>query len=447
MRISPRILRIAPLAVLILLAASASLSAQALPQAATPESVGLSSARVARLGAVMKEYADKGRVPGLVTLVLRRGRVAHFEAHGRQDLEKNVAMQKDTIFRIASQSKAVTSVAALMLMEEGRLLLNDPVSRFIPGFKKTTVAVAPPVGAAPNSPVAIVASKREITIRDLLTHTAGLSYGGGPAAAQWKAAGLDTFYFADKDETIGSAIDRLATLPMDAQPGEKYIYGYNTDILGSVVERASGVPLDEFFRTRIFEPLKMKDTSFFLPKDQRARLATVYSTKDGGLVRAGEPMLGQGDYVDGPRKCFSGGAGLLSTATDYARFLQMLLNGGELDGVRLLSPTTVKLATVNHVGSLFRETSGFGLGFEVIEDLGKWGRPGSVGGYGWGGAYHTVYWVDPKEELVAVLMTQLLPADQSTLHETFRALVYASIVGSPTGVPAPSPAAKKAVTN
>jgi CubicO group peptidase (beta-lactamase class C family) len=200
------------------------------------------------------------------------------------------------------------------------------------------------------------------------------------------------------------------------------------------------MPLDEFFRTRIFEPLKMKDTHFFLPKDRRGRLATVYSVKkEGGLTRAPEPMLGQGDYVDGPRTCFSGGAGLLSTAADYARFLQMLLNGGELEGARLLSPTTVKLATVNHVGTLFNEgRTGFGLGFEVVEDLGTFGEPGSVGAFGWGGAYHTTYWVDPAQELVAVLMTQLLPSEGSTLHDTFRALVYASIVGPPTGVVAPA---------
>jgi CubicO group peptidase (beta-lactamase class C family) len=443
MRISHHVRRSVSLALFALLVSTSALWAQALPPAATPESVGLSSARVAQLGAVMKEYADTQKVAGLVTLVLRHGKVAHFEAYGKADLEKGVPMQKDTVFRIASQSKAVTSVAVLMLMEEGKLLLTDPVSRFIPGFKKTTVAVPAPADAAPGSPVAIVAAKREITIHDLLTHTAGISYGGGPAAAQWKAAKLDTFYFADKDETIGSAIDRLATLPMDAQPGEKYLYGYNTDILGSVVERASGLPLDEFFRTRIFEPLKMKDTWFFLPKDQRARLATVYSTSDRGIVRAPEPGLGQGDYVDGPRKCFAGGAGLLSTATDYARFLQMLLNGGELEGVRLLGPKTVKLATVNHVGTMFRETSGFGLGFEVIEDLGKWGRPGSVGGFGWGGAYHTTYWVDPAEEMVVVMMTQLLPADGSNLQGTLRSLVYASIVGPPTGIAVPVTKAKR----
>jgi CubicO group peptidase (beta-lactamase class C family) len=426
---------------------AAPLAAQPVPVAASPESVGLSSPRLAHLGAVMREYAESGKVAGLVTLVLRHGKVAQFESYGQQDLEQHLPMQKDTVFRIASQSKAVTSVAILMLMEDGKLLLGDPVSRFIPAFKRTTVALAPKQGAPPDTPVGIVPATREITIRDLLTHTAGISYGSGPAAAQWKAAGLDTFYFANKDEPIGPVIERLAALPMDAQPGEKYIYGYNTDILGAVVERASGLPLDEFFRTRIFEPLKMKDTYFFLPKDQRGRLATVYSVKNGsGLTRAPEPMLGQGDYVDGPRTCFSGGAGLLSTAADYARFLQMLLNGGELEGARLLSPTTVKLATVNHVGALFNEgRTGFGLGFEVVEDLGTFGKPGSVGAFGWGGAYHTTYWVDPAQELVAVLMTQLLPSEGSTLHDTFRALVYASIVGPPAGVTAP--VSRRSATN
>jgi CubicO group peptidase (beta-lactamase class C family) len=190
----------------------------------------------------------------------------------------------------------------------------------------------------------------------------------------------------------------------------------------------------------------MKDTYFFLPPDQRGRLATVYSVKGEGVVRAPEPMLGQGDYVDGPRKCFSGGAGLLSTATDYARFLQMLLYGGELDGARLLSPTTVQLATVNHVGTLFDEgKAGLGLGFIVNEDSGREATPASVGSFGWGGAYHTEYWVDPKQELVAVMMTQLLPSEGSTLIGTFRALVYASIVGPPSGINAP--AARKNATN
>jgi CubicO group peptidase (beta-lactamase class C family) len=345
-------------------------------------------------------------------------------------------MRKDTIFRIASQSKALTSVAAMMLVEEGKLGLADPVSRYIPAFKKTTVALPPPAGAVPGSPVAVVPARREITIRDLLTHTAGISYGDGPAAALWKAAGIQGWYFADRNEPVAAVVERMAALPMDAQPGEKFVYGYNTDILGVVVEKVSGMTLAEFFQKRITGPLGLVDTQFYLPPAQKERLAAVYAAKDGKIERATDPKFGQGQYVEGPRVAYSGGAGLLSTARDYGRFLQMLLNGGELEGVRLLSPKTVELMTVNHVGSLYAEgTLGFGLGFDVTEDLGKAGRHGSVGAFGWGGAYHTTYWVDPQAKLVVALMTQLLPAGDSDLHSRFRALVYSSIVGPPTGVP------------
>src|SRR4029453_4442069 len=241
-------------------------------------------------------------------------------------------------------------------------------------------------------------------------------------------------------EPVGPIVERMAALPMDAQPGEKYVYGYNTDILGVVVEKVSGQTLAEFFQKRITGPLAMPDTQFYLPPVQKDRLTTVYaSTKDGRFERADDGKDGQGHYVEGPRVAFSGGAGLLSTARDYGRFLQMMLNGGELDGVRLLSPKTVELMTVNHVGSLFAERGpadagkGFGLGFDVVEDLGKTGSYGTLGAFGWGGAYHTNYWVDPHEKLVAVIMTQLQPATGSDLHGSFRALVYQSIVGPPTG--------------
>jgi CubicO group peptidase (beta-lactamase class C family) len=429
----------------ITLLAAAAAPARCLAQSLTPaapETVGLSSERLERLHQTMKAYTDEGRIAGVVTLIARNGHIAEFQAFGALDREKQTPMQKDAIFRIASQSKAVTSVAVLMLLEEGKLLLSDPVSKYIPSFKNSTVAVPPAAGAPADAPIGILPAKREITLRDLLTHTAGISYGGGPAATQWKAAGLDTFYCADKNETIGALVERMGKLPMDAQPGEKFIYGYNTDILGAVVEKISGLPLDEFFRTRIFEPLKMTDTSFYLPPDKRARLATVYALKDGATAveRAPDPGLGQGDYVDGPRKCFAGGAGLLSTATDYARFLQMLLNGGELDGVRLLSPKTIELATSNNVGRLFNEgKTGFGLGFEVVEHLGDAGRPGSVGEFGWGGAYYTSYWVDPKEKMVVVFMSQLLPAGGLDLQGKFRSLVYQSIVGPPTGIATATP--------
>lgn len=408
--------------------ASSPLFAQALA-AATPESVGMASQRLERLKAVMQEYVDQQQVAGVVVLVTRAGKVASFEPVGFMDVEKKVPMRKDAIFRMASMSKAVTSVAAMILVEEGQLRLSDPVSKFLPAFKQTSVAI-PGTGTR----VGVVPAKREITIRDLLTHTAGISYGNGPAAEQWKAAGIQGWYLADRKEPIAPLMERLASLPFDSQPGEKFVYGYNSDILGAVIEKASGAPLDQFFQSRIFGPLKMVDSGFFLPPEKRSRLATVYSIAPGGrIVRAPEPGTGQGEFVDGPRMCFGGGAGLLSTTTDYGRFLQMLLNGGELEGVRILSPKTVELMTSNHVKRLYRDEGlGFGLGFEVTEQVGPAGRYDSVGAYGWGSAYYSEYWVDPAEKLVAVFMTQLLPATGVDLQDKFRTLVYQAIVGPPS---------------
>ncbi len=434
-------LRLLKLSLALLLALAPLLRAEA-PPAAKPEAVGLSSERLARLRAGMQRYVDEGRVAGLVTLVARNGRVVHHEAFGKADVETARPMSKDTIFRIASQSKALTSVAAMLLVEEGQLGLTDPVARYIPAFEKTTVAVPPPPGAVAGTPVSAVPAKRAITIRDLLTHTAGIGYGFGVAAEQWKAAGIQHWYFADRNEPVAAVVERMAALPMDAQPGEKYVYGYNTDILGVVVEKVSGLTLAEFLAKRITEPLGMVDTRFYLSPSQKDRLAAVYAAKDGRYERAPEGVRGQGHYLDGPRLAFSGGAGLLSTARDYGRFLQMLLNGGELDGVRLLSPKTVELMTANHVGKLFDERGpadagmGFGLGFDVVEDLGRNGRYGTRGAFGWGGAYHTTYWVDPQEKLVALLMTQLLPSTGSDLDGRFRTLVYQSVVGPPSGAAA-----------
>jgi CubicO group peptidase (beta-lactamase class C family) len=404
---------------------------------AAPESLGLSTERLGRLSKTMQEYVDQHRAAGIVTIVVRQGQIAQLAAYGKRDIEANAPMQTDTIFRIASMSKAVTSLAVMMLYEEGRLLLTDPVSKFIPSFKKTTVIVAPRAGALAGSPVSIVPANREITIPDLLTHTSGVGYGDGPSVGQYKGAHVYSWYFADKAEPIAAVIDRLAALPFEAQPGEKFVYGFSTDILGVVVEKASGQTLDQFFKARIFDPLKMHDTHFFLPPEQRTRLAAVYSLGDDGkLVRTPDEGKGQGNYVDGPRMCFSGGAGLLSTASDYARFLQMFVNG-ELDGVRLLSPKTVELMASNHVGSRLNEgRTGFGLGFEILDDVGRGGIIGSPGVFSWGGAYHTSYWADPKEKIVAVLMTQLLPATGSDLLDKFRVLVYQSVVG-PAAASAP----------
>jgi CubicO group peptidase (beta-lactamase class C family) len=391
-----------------------------------PDDVGLSAERLERLREAFHGYVKDGRLAGAVALVARRGRVAFFEAFGHRDREAGAPMGRDAIFRIASQTKAVVSVAAMMLQEEGRLLLGDPVGRYLPEFAKTTVA-APSEGGGYR----VVDARRPITIRDLLTHTSGIGYGGGPAGDLWKKAGMTGWYFADRDEPVGATVARMSALPFESQPGERWVYGYSTDILGAVVERASGQALDDFLRARIFEPLQMRDTHFYLPRDKKDRLAVVYSADRSGLTRAPEPggMIGQGAYVDGPRRSFSGGAGLLSTTLDYARFLQMLLNGGTLDGRRLLSRKTVELMTVDHLsGKPFRDGQGFGLGFSVLEDLGARGTPGSPGEFGWGGAYHSTYWVDPNEELIVVYMTQLIPAGGLDDHAKLRALVYQAIV-------------------
>lgn len=404
--------------------------ASAAPVLWQPAAAGMSNERVVRIAKTMQRYVDEGRIAGTVTWLMRRDKLVHFEATGFADLDSKTPMRTDTIFRIASMSKAVTSIAAMILIEEGRLSLETPVSTFFPGFKNTTVALRPPAGAMADSPATIVKAKREITVRDLLTHTAGIGYGGGPAAAQWKAAGIQGWYLADRAEPVAAVVERMAALPFDAQPGEAFVYGYGTDILGAVIEKASGQPLDVFFRERIFEPLKMVDTSFFLPPEKRSRLATVYTrTEDGTLVRAPEAgMVAQGAYVDGPRQCFAGGAGLLSTVGDYSRILRMLAKGGSLDGVRILAPKTVALMSSNFVGNLYNEgRTGFGLGFEVVEHMGRSGRYGSEGAFGWGGAYYTSYWIDPEEDMMGLYFSQLVPYGGVDLLNKFRTMAYAAI--------------------
>jgi CubicO group peptidase (beta-lactamase class C family) len=389
---------------------------------ATPESLGMSSQRLERLTTVMNTYARDKQIAGGVTLVARGGKIVYFEPSGFLDVEKNVRMPKDAIFRIASMSKAITTVGAMMLAEEGKLLLTDPVGKYIPAFAKTTVM------GRDTSPVP---AQRPITIRDLMTHTSGMSYGGGDLEKIYSEAGFTQWYFADRKEPIGHWIETLATLPFESQPGSRYVYGYSTDVLGYVIEKVAGMPLDRYLATRIFEPLKMKDTSFFLPPEKEPRLAAVYGrSANGPVTRGPDAHPGQGHYVRGPRAAFSGGAGLLASTLDYARFLQMLLNGGELDGVRLLSPKTIELMTTNHIGNLYTSPGrGFGLGFETVDDLGLSGRYGSAGEFSWGSAYFSRYWVDPKEKLVAVFMTQLLPSGGLDLQEKLRVLVNQAIVG------------------
>ncbi|MEQ8706446.1 MAG: serine hydrolase domain-containing protein [Phaeodactylibacter sp.] len=401
------------------------ISGQALQQV-VPESVGISSGRLAHLDRTFQDYVDNGQLPGAVVLVARNGQVPYFKAFGQRDMETGESMPKDAIFRIASQTKAIVSVGVMMLQEEGRLLIGDPVGKYLPEYMETTVAVAKEEGG-----YEVVKAERPITIRDLLTHTAGIGYGYGPAKEAWEAAGIQGWYFADREEPVRETIRRMAGLPFDAQPGERFVYGYNTDILGVLIEVVSGQPLDAFLTTRIFEPLGMEDTHFYLPEEKVSRLATVYSKEADNLERAPTPghMRGQGHYVEGPRTSFSGGAGLLSTAMDYARFLQMMFNGGTYNGQRILSRKSVDLMTVDHMRDIpyGRDGQGFGLGFTVATDLGARGTLGSVGDYGWGGAYHSHYWVDPVEELVVVYFTQVIPARGLDDHAKLRALVYQAL--------------------
>ena len=388
--------------------------------------------RIARMDRFLKDYVDTNHVAGVVALVLQDGKVFYERAVGWADKENNRRMQIDTIFRIASQTKAVTSVATLMLMEEGKLSLSDPVSRFIPSFKQTTVAVTK------DGQTEVVPARRPITIRQLLTHTAGISYGIAPAVADRYAAALlgpaagFGWYTADKEEPICTTMERLGTLPFAAQPGEAWVYGYNTDILGCIVERASGMTLDAFIRTRITEPLGLRDTVFYLASDQRHRLAAVYTRNtDGTVTRAAEGARGQGHYVDGPRRSFSGGAGLLSTARDYARFLEMIRHDGELDGVRILSPRSVALMRTNQVRTLHSEAGlGFGLGFETTDTFGASGLA-CTGSYGWSGAYGTTYSIDPESRLTIVMMQQVVPLT-GDLRQRFPTLVYQALLEKPS---------------
>jgi len=386
------------------------------------------SERLARIDRFLQQYVDKNRVGGVVALVLHDGKPVNERAVGWSDKEAGRRMAPNTIFRIASQTKAFTSTAILALVEEGKIGLTEPVSHFIPTFAKTTVAVRG------DSGVTTVPAKRQITIHDLLTHTAGISYGTDRLVADlYGAKGLgpaagNGWYTADKEEPICDTMERLGTLPFVSQPGEAYVYGYNTDILGCVVEKASGMPLDEFVRTRITGPLGLKDTRFFIPPSERDRLAAVYANgPDGKIVRAPEGSKGQGHYVDGPRTSFAGGAGLTSTAHDYARFLEMIRNGGSLDGVRILAPRTVELMTTNQSGTLHSTTGlGFGYGFETVDRYGASGMAG-VGAFGWGGAYGSEYQVDAKSHTVIVFMMQLMP-NTTDIQPKFYNMVYQALV-------------------
>jgi CubicO group peptidase (beta-lactamase class C family) len=408
--------------IVIITAAAPSLVAQSAPRASfAPD-------RLARIDRFMQDYVDSNRIGGAVGLVMQDGKVVYSKAVGWSDKDAKRPMTIDAMFRIASQSKAITSTAIMMLLEEGKLRLSDPVSKYLPTFARTTVATRSDTGRV------IARASRPITIRDLLTHTAGISYGTDAVVAQLYAErGLGPeagwgWYTADKDEDVCVSMDRLGTLPFVAQPGTQFVYGYNTDILGCIVERISGIGLDRFINTRITAPLKMNDTYFFVPSEKRNRLVEVFmSDSTGHAVRAPNGSRGQGQYADGPRKNFSGGAGIVSTARDYGRFLQMILNGGELDGARILAPHTVDLMTHDQIGTIYPTAGlGWGYGFETVEKLGAGGMK-SVGTFGWAGAYGSTYFGDPREHLVVVFMINQLPLN-TDIGSKFPTMVYAALM-------------------
>ena len=397
-----------------------------------PENNGMSSERLSNIDNVFTNYIDSQKLPGSVILVARNGKIVYHKSFGMSDMENKVPMTNDKIFRIASQTKALVSVGIMMLQEDGKLLLSDSLGTYIPEFKNTKVAVS-----KRKKGYRVVKAKRPIRIRDLLTHTAGVGYGFGPAASQWKKADLQGWYFAHKNESILKSVQEMAKLPMDAHPGEAFVYGYNTDILGAVIEVISGKSLDVFLKERIFDPLGMVDTHFYLPAEKTSRLSVVYNQENNKLVRADDDgeEESQGHYVVGPRKSFSGGAGLLSTSDNYARFLQMLLNGGIYNDNRILSRKSVELMIADQMnGDHYQGVrfpwdwgTGFGLGFSITNHLGDRGVLGGVGEFGWGGAYHSNYFVNPEEKLLVVYFTQVVPISLDD-HQKLKALVYQAIV-------------------
>lgn len=391
---------------------------QKLPSA-KPADVGFSAQRLERIDTVMKEYIDGNKIAGATCLVSRHGKIAYFKSFGMADIETGTKMSNDSMFRICSMSKAITSTAVMILYEEGKFLLSDPVSKYIPEFANSVVMEPSSTGKT----YALVPAKQEITIRNLLNHTSGITYGGGLQKDLYDKAGM-TVGLTPTEGTIGEMIRRLADLPLICQPGEEFNYGMSIDALGYLVEVVSGQPLNEFMRARIFKPLGMDDTCFILPREKLPRLARIYApNKDGVLVK---------DSVDPSYLCtqtyFSGGAGLVSTAPDYWKFAQMILNKGELNGVRILSPKTVELMETNSIGDLysaFRIHSGdkFGLGFGIRTERGVFDENESLGILGWDGAFYTRFWIDPKEDLVGVFMTQSRDWSLDLINK-YRVLVY-----------------------
>ena len=380
---------------------------QGLPMA-VPEAVGVSSERLERIRPVMQSYVDDGSLPGFLTVVARRGKIVHFETIGMRDVENKKSVEPDTIFRIYSMSKPITSVAVMMLYEEGHFQLGTPVSRFIPEFKNMKVYNA--------DQTEILDAEKPITIKHLLMHTAGLTYGWGnkPVDERYKEAKI-----FERGTTLADMVKKLGDIPLVHEPGERRIYSVSVDVLGYLVEVVSGMPFEEFLQTRLFKPLGMVDTAFSVPPEKVNRFAALYrhNRREGLMERVGgDAPLANDEVSFFP----SGGGGLVSTAADYMRFSQMLLNGGELDGVRILGKKTVELMRYPH------HDDWFGLGFRVVTRKNPPNTLDSVGNFGWGGAAATTFWIDPQEELIGLLMTQLL-RNPYPFQQQFKVLTYQAL--------------------
>jgi CubicO group peptidase (beta-lactamase class C family) len=416
--------------VLLLVLVSLRVLAQGALVPGNPVTEHFSPERLQRIDKLVQQYIDSGWIKGADALIARNGKIVYNKSFGLADAEQKLPMKTDEIFRIASQTKAITSVAVMMLFEEGKFLLDDPISKYIPSFAHPKVLAE---FNPKDSTYTTIAAKREVTIRDLLTHTSGIDYaqiGSDKMKAIYAKAGIYAGFVSDK-LLLADAINKLGTLPLVHQPGERFTYGLNVDVLGYLVEKLSGKSLAQFFKERIFEPLGMNDTYFYLPKAKFNRLVAVYTPDKQQHLIKWSPSTFQGvsaDYPISNGTYYAGGAGLSSTTKDYAIFLQMLLNNGVYNGRRLLARHTVELMTTNQIADLNVDRDKFGLGFMVTTKTGQARLGQTEGSFSWGGFFGTVYWADPKEHLVCLFFAQEWPFPHGEIEDKFRVLVYSALV-------------------
>jgi CubicO group peptidase (beta-lactamase class C family) len=415
------------LTILVILILSSCKSSPVLHEA-SPSSAKFSAERLARIDQTIQRNIDSGYIAGAVAYIARDGKIVYNKAFGMSDLEAKTPMKTDQIFRIASQTKAIASVATMMLFEEGRFLLDDPISKYIPEFSKPVVL---DVFNEKDSSYTTKPANREVTIRDLLTHTSGIDYAviGSPhMAAIYKKAGIPVGFESHK-LLLANEIKKLAKLPLVHQPGEKFTYGLNCDVLGYLVEVISGMSFDAFLKTRLFQPLGMNDTYFYIPAEKQSRLAKVITENQGKLENSKNENKGAVDlnYPLSDGTYFSGGAGLSSTVKDYGIFLQMLLDGGVYNGKRILARRTVELMTMNQIRDINVGANKFGLRFGLTTKAGEAKLGVTEGSFAWGGYFGTVYWADPKEGIVAQIYVQQSPISHGEYGEKFEALVYQAL--------------------